>query len=217
MDRQKGADMSKKLISLNPEAEAILNAVRSKEGNVSKYVCDCVVMNLLPLHVSLRVESMFLLDFYLGRPYAKNTYGNVDLDEIIRMTLGRAIGWLRDGHRIKNCEPLTRMIKWFDPEKLKPGVDLKNLSEYSLSLYKKATEKYFPENAHGVGANAMQTLIHWKDDWDCSFSYELLYETIDCSAWAENEVSVFDVLLLIKDFEQTYIGEIIDLNLQNKQ
>ena len=207
--------MSKKLISLNSEAEAILNEVKNKEGNVSGFVCDCVVMNLLPLHIKLRVESMFLLDFYLGRPYARNTYGNVNLDEIIRMTLGRAVDWLRDGHRIKNCEPLVTMIKWFDLKKLKPGAAFDDFSEYSLNLFNEANEKYFSGHAKGVGANAMQVLISWEEDWNCPLSYELLYEAINYSAWAQNEVSVLDVLLLIKNFEQTYIGEIIDLNLQN--
>lgn len=197
--------MAKRLFSADKRAEKILSHLRENNGNLSAFISDAVIDEVLPVYSQLRIEALYLLDYIIDG--AKEWTGNKLIlatgeDELIfyiRQTLGRGVSWLNRNHHIRNGEVLKELISYYYENPCDGGIDMDNVNDYVKANIKKVQEKFKVIDPKykclaGLGSLARDVIDCWDKFWDDSDAYDLILSVI----LQENLRKNFDPIVVIK-------------------
>lgn len=216
--------MTKKLFSIHKRANTLLDYAKEQGINVSAFVSDAVVDEVLPVYSSLRVEALYLLDLW-GED-AKSLRGTklknndiidpfLDLDYTIRQSLSRGVMWLMRGHRIRNKSVLEQIIFRFQTNTANGGKANDRLNEYVLNLKSEMEKKLKEIDSSYQGFNdslggvAQEVLRRWEQLWNEEISYQILSMCILCENLI-SKIEVMEAIFMLQALENQFILEVLN-------
>ena len=216
--------MTKKLFSIHKRANTLLEYAKEQKINVSAFVSDAIVDEILPVYSNLRVEALYLLDLlgedeksFIGTKLKNNDISNsfLDLDYTIRQSLSRGVMWLMRGHRIRNKGVLEQIISRFHVNTANGGIENERLNSHVLNL-KHEMEKKIKEidpSYQGfndsLGGIAQEVLRRWNQLWDEEIAYQILSACILCENLI-SRIEVMEAIAILQIIENQFILEVLN-------
>ena len=212
--------MGKRLISTDSRTESIIKKLPDAT-NISAFMCNAALDEVLPVYSHLRVEALYLLDVitdgakeWTGNKLIVN--GSADprdsLEFYTKQTFERGIEWLKRGHHIKNCAVLNDGIGFYvsgDSSKV-----LSNQNDYvngQLDEITKVIKEVDPSYSGfriSLGNYARDVLDHWDKLWDNDLAYDILAVCAQNENWAV-PIPPMKCISLLQKMETQFITEAI--------